>query len=163
MLVATSVTAPSLKPRECQAAWCPAETGTRVAFFYGTLYAMAVGAGGIRACVFPMAGDQFDATDATEAKRKLAAPNWYFIAITTGNLVGVSGLVYAQARLGWSWGYGIPAAVTAVAALAFFAGAPLYRHQRVAPGSTPVTRVAQVLVAAARNWRAPAQNSSGFS
>jgi len=129
-----------------------------VGFFYCALYLMALGAGGIRACVFPMAGDQFDATDACEAKRKLFKPNWYFIAITTGNLVGVSGIVYAQATLGWSWGYGIAAAFTAFATLAFFGGAPLYRNQLVSRGC-PLTRVAQVLVAAARNSRAPAPSA----
>lgn len=115
---------------------------------------MALGGGGIRACVFPMAGDQFDVSDPSEAKRKLSKPNWWFITITSGNLVGVTCIVYAQARLGWSWGYGIPAAVTSIWTLAFLCGAPLYRNQRIS--GSPLTRVAQVLVAAARNWRVTA-------
>lgn len=129
-----------------------------MAFFYCSLYLMALGAGGIRACVFPLAGDQFDVTDPSEAKRKQSKAHWWFVAINSGNLVGVCCLVYAQARLGWSWGYGIPAAVTALWTLVFFAGAPLYRNQVVS--GSPLTRVAQVLIASARKWRVtvPAQS-----
>jgi peptide/histidine transporter 3/4 len=62
-------------------------------------------------------------------------------------------LVYVQTHVGWGWGFGIPAVVMAVAVGTFFLGAPLYRHQR--PGGSPLTRIAQVIVAAARKWRVP--------
>jgi peptide/histidine transporter 3/4 len=62
-------------------------------------------------------------------------------------------LVYVQTHVGWGWGFGIPAVVMAIAVGTFFLGAPLYRHQR--PGGSPLTRIAQVLVAAARKWRVP--------
>lgn len=137
VLVSASVTLPSLRPKECQAgaASCAPATGTAAAFFYSTLYLMALGAGGVKACVYPFAGDQFDVTDPREARRRLSCPNGWFVTITSGNVMAMSFLVYTQGSLGWSWGYGVPAAVTAIWTVVYFCGVPLYRHQVIpAPG-----------------------------
>lgn len=153
VLVSASMTLPSLRPKECQAgaASCAPATGTAAAFFYSTLYLMALGAGGVKACVYPFAGDQFDVTDPREARRRLSCPNGWFVTITSGNVMAMSFLVYTQGSLGWSWGYGVPAAVTAIWTVVYFCGVPLYRHQVMAGSS--LTRHAQVLVCSARNWR----------
>ncbi|KAG0596117.1 hypothetical protein M758_UG225700 [Ceratodon purpureus] len=156
--VTMSVTVPALKPPECKGVGpgpnnlCPSATKLQVGFFYFALYLMAVGAGGIKSCVTAFAGDQFDILDPVEAKRKMSFPNWWFVSISFGTMLSVSLLVYTQDTIGWSWGYGIPTAIAGLATLFYFICTPLYRTHHIRGGS-PFTRVAQVLVSAARNWR----------
>ncbi|CAA6669449.1 unnamed protein product [Spirodela intermedia] len=69
-----------------------------------------------------------------------------------GALVASSVLVWIQMNVGWGWGFGIPAVTMAVAVIFFFSGTRLYRHQK--PGGSPLTRIAQILVASFRNWNA---------
>ena len=49
--------------------------------------------------------------------------------------------------------------VMAVAVVSFFVGTPLYRHQK--PGGSPLTRIAQVIVASFRKYgvKIPADKS----
>ncbi|XP_024377725.1 protein NRT1/ PTR FAMILY 8.2 [Physcomitrium patens] len=156
--VTMSVTLPALKPPECNGLtadltkFCRPATKLQRGFFYFALYLMAMGAGGIKSCVTAFAGDQFDITDPVEAKRKMSFPNWWFVSISFGTMLSVSLLVYVQDTIGWTWGYGIPTGIAGLATLIFFIGTPLYRTHHIRGGS-PFTRVAQVLVSAARNWR----------
>lgn len=132
---------------------CPPATKLQIGFFYFALYMMAMGAGGIKSCVSAFAGDQFDESDPVEAKRKMSFPNWWFVSISFGTMLSVSMLVYVQDTIGWSWGYGIPTAISGLATMAYFIGTPMFRTHIMRSGS-PFTRVAQVIVSAARNWRA---------
>ena len=86
--------------------------------------------------------------DDGERRSKSSFFNWFYLSINIGALVASSVLVNVQVRYGWGWGFGIPAVVMAIAVGSFFVGTPLYRHQR--PGGSPLTRIAQVVVAAAR-------------
>lgn len=95
--------------------------------------------------------DQFDESDASEKKRKSSFFNWFYFSINIGSLVASSVLVWIQTDVGWSWGFGIPAVAMAVAVVSFFLGTPLYRHQK--PGGSPLTRIAQVIVASVSKSR----------
>lgn len=117
---------------------------------------MALGAGGIKSCVAGFAGDQFDLGDVKENKRKMSFMNWWFVSISFGTMLSVSCLVWIQITMGWSWGYGIPAVISAVATGAYLIGTPLYRNQK--PTGSPLTRVAQVIIAAIRKWNAKLPN-----
>lgn len=150
-----SVSLPSLKPPDCETSAlssniCQRATRGQICFFYFSLYLMALGAGGIKSCVTAFAGDQFDNGDVHEARRKMSFPNWWFVSISFGTMLSVSILVYVQDNVGWSWGYGVPTAITGLATLAYLMGTPLYRHQ--IPCGSPLTRVAQVFVSAVRKW-----------
>ncbi|VAH72053.1 unnamed protein product [Triticum turgidum subsp. durum] len=123
--------------------------GQTAAVFVG-LYLVALGTGGIKPCVSSFGADQFDEHDDGERRSKSSFFNWFYFSINIGALVASSVLVYVQERFGWGWGFGIPAVVMLIAVGSFFVGTPLYRHQR-ARGS-PLTRIAQVLVAATRKW-----------
>jgi solute carrier family 15 (peptide/histidine transporter), member 3/4 len=128
-------------------------TEAQSAAVFVALYLIALGTGGIKPCVSSFGADQFDENDEAEKKSKSSFFNWFYFSINIGALVASSVLVYVQTHVGWGWGFGIPAVVMAVAVGSFFFGTPLYRHQK--PGGSPITRVAQVLVAAVRKWNVP--------
>jgi peptide/histidine transporter 3/4 len=118
---------------------------------FAALYMIVLGTGGIKPCVPSFRADQFDESDARERRSKRSFFNWFYFSINIGALMASSVLVYVQTHVGWGWGFGIPAVVMAVAVGTFFLGAPLYRHQR--PGGSLLTRITQVLIAAAHKWR----------
>ncbi|KAL2900980.1 Protein NRT1/ PTR FAMILY 8.1 [Bienertia sinuspersici] len=119
---------------------------TAVAFV--ALYLIALGTGGIKPCVSSFGADQFDETDDKERKKKSSFFNWFYFSINVGALIASTVLVWVQTNVGWGWGFGIPAAAMAVAVVSFFSGSSLYRLQK--PGGSPLTRIAQVLVATFR-------------
>ncbi|RRT83091.1 hypothetical protein B296_00013445 [Ensete ventricosum] len=135
-----------LKPA-CQNGVCHPTTAQSAAFFV-SLYIIALGTGGIKPCVSSFGADQFDESDESEKKRKSSFFNWFYFTINVGSLVASTVIVWVQTYVGWGWGFGIPAVVMAVAVASFFFGTPLYRHQK--PGGSPLTRIAQVVVA---SWR----------
>ena len=155
VFVTMAVSFPSLKPPSCEklgdnSIYCPPASTAQVGFFYFALYLMALGAGGIKSNVSAFAGDQFDKTDAVESRRKISFLNWWLVSISFGTMLSVSLFVYVEENVGWSWGYGAATFVTSIASLLFFAGTPSYRH--LTPAGSPLTRVAQVIVAAIRKW-----------
>ncbi|KAL6626710.1 hypothetical protein ACP70R_030436 [Stipagrostis hirtigluma subsp. patula] len=135
-------------------------TETQTAAVFVALYLIALGTGGIKPCVSSFGADQFDEHDEGERRSKSSFFNWFYFSINIGALVASTVLVYVQTHVGWGWGFGIPAVVMAIAVVSFFIGTPLYRHQR--PGGSPLTRIAQVLVASVRKWSVavPADSSA---
>ncbi|CAL9178859.1 unnamed protein product [Musa hybrid cultivar] len=123
-------------------------TTAQTAVVFVALYLIALGTGGIKPCVSSFGADQFDESDESEKKRKSSFFNWFYFSINIGALIASSVLVWIQNNVGWGWGFGIPAVVMAIAVVSFFLGTPLYRHQK--PGGSPITRVAQVIVASLR-------------
>ncbi|RZS08780.1 hypothetical protein BHM03_00039798 [Ensete ventricosum] len=115
---------------------------------FTALYLIALGTGGIKPCVSSFGADQFDESDESEKKRKSSFFNWFYFSINIGGLIASSVLVWIQTNVGWGWGFGIPAVVMAIAVVSFFMGTRLYRHQK--PGGSPLTRIAQVMVASLR-------------
>jgi peptide/histidine transporter 3/4 len=77
--------------------------------------------------------------------------NWFYFIISIGSLISVTVFVYIQDNVGFAWGFGIPAAIMAIAIVIFFAGSSLYRYKL--PQGSPLTRIAQVVVAASRKCR----------
>jgi peptide/histidine transporter 3/4 len=95
--------------------------------------------------------DQFDENNEGEMKKKTSFFNWFYFSINVGALFSSTVLVYIQDNVSWGWGFGVPAVAMGVAIVFFFIGTPLYRHQK--PVGSPLTSIAQVLVAAVRKWR----------
>ncbi|XP_072961202.1 protein NRT1/ PTR FAMILY 8.1-like [Typha angustifolia] len=148
-LLTMSASVKGLKP-PCQGGVCdPTNAQTAVVFI--ALYLIALGTGGIKPCVSSFGADQFDESDKSEKRRKSSFFNWFYLSINIGALVAASVLVWIQTNVGWGWGFGIPAVVMAIAVVSFFLGTPLYRHQK--PGGSPITRIAQVIVASLRKYR----------
>ncbi|KAE8812945.1 Peptide transporter PTR5 [Hordeum vulgare] len=133
--------------------------GQTAAVFVG-LYLVALGTGGIKPCVSSFGADQFDEHDESERRSKSSFFNWFYLSINIGALVASSVVVNVeeQDHYGWGWGFVIPAVAVAIAVRSFFVGTPLYRHQ--CPGGNPLTRIAQVLVAATRKLGVPVDGSA---
>jgi len=150
VLLTISASVPGLKPHCKQSDHnCHVTTG-QTGVFYLAIYIIALGTGGIKPCVSSFGADQFDETDDVEKKKKSSFFNWFYFSINIGALVASSVLVWVQENVGWEWGFGIPTVAMGIAVCSFFSGTRLYRHQK--PGGSPLTRIAQVLVASFRKW-----------
>ncbi|XP_002972318.2 protein NRT1/ PTR FAMILY 8.2 [Selaginella moellendorffii] len=151
VLLTLSASVPSLKPPSCVGDVCPGASPGQIGSFYLALYLVALGTGGIKPCVSSFGADQFDDEDLSEKKYMTVFFNWFYFSINVGAMIASTFLVYIQQSVNWAWGFGIPAAAMGIAIVGFFIGSKQYRHQK--PGGSPLTRIAQVIVAAIRNWR----------
>lgn len=119
------------------------------AVFYAGLYLVALG-GALQPVMVSFGADQFDVeADEEERGRQSSFFNWFYLSINVGSLVGGTVLVWVQSAHGWRLGYGIPALLSVVAVALFLAGTGAYRRHQP-PGGSPLTRIVQVVVAAAR-------------
>lgn len=125
--------------------------GHRKAAFFLALYILSVGEGGHRPCVQTFAADQFDEESPEERKKKSSFFNWWYVGLVVGSTFAVFVVIYVQDNIGWGMSFGILAGVLAAAIILFLAGVKKYRRQ--VPVGSPLTRIAQVVVAAARKWR----------
>lgn len=150
VLLTLSASLKSLRPPTCasSASTCIAAHGVQLAVLYISLYLIALGNGGIKPNVSSFGADQFDEHDAKEWKHMPSFFNWFYFIISIGSLISVTVFVYIQDNVGFAWGFGIPASLMAIAITVFFAGASLYRYKL--PSGSPLTRIAQVVVAALR-------------
>ncbi|XP_061350167.1 protein NRT1/ PTR FAMILY 8.3-like isoform X2 [Gastrolobium bilobum] len=143
-----SASVPALKPAECLGSECPPTTPAQYAVFYFGLYVIALGTGGVKACVSSFGADQFDDTDPKESVKKGSFFNWFYFSIDLGAVISCSLIVWIQDNAGWGLGFGIPALIMGLSIGSFFLGTPLYRFQK--PGGSPITRICQVLLASFR-------------
>ncbi|XP_052207465.1 protein NRT1/ PTR FAMILY 5.2-like [Diospyros lotus] len=155
-----AVSVPGIKPPQCSAAAAAVQSGDckkastlQLAVFYGALYTLAVGIGVAKPNTSTMAADQFDEFEPKEKDQKLSFFNWWTFSVSIGTLFANTVLVYIQDNVGWTLGYGLPTAGLAVSILIFLAGTPFYRPR--VPTGSPFTRMAKVIVAAARKWKVP--------
>ncbi|KAG6426679.1 hypothetical protein SASPL_110906 [Salvia splendens] len=126
-------------------------------YLYVVLYVTAFGAAGIRPCVSSFGADQFDERSRDYKKHLDRFFNFFYLSVTVGAIVAFTVIVYIQIKHGWGSAFGSLAVAMAISNLVFFIGTPLYRHRL--PGGSPLTRVAQVLVAAFRKRKASFQSS----
>ena len=114
----------------------------------GPLYLVALGNGGIKPCVCALGADQFDAADPVERLTKGSFFNWYYFSVNIGSLLSATVVVWVQDNIGWGLGFAISAVFMLTGLPVFVAGRKVYRYQRVE--GSPLTRVSQVVVAAAQ-------------
>ncbi|KAI4323542.1 hypothetical protein L6164_023139 [Bauhinia variegata] len=116
--------------------------------FFLALYVLSIGDGGHRPCVQTFAADQFDEDTPEERHAKSSFFNWWYLGIVFGSVTSVFVVVYLQDKIGWGVGFGVMAGVLAFALVMFLLGVKRYRKE--GPTGSPITKVAQVFVAAAR-------------
>ncbi|KAF7839443.1 protein NRT1/ PTR FAMILY 6.1 [Senna tora] len=129
----------------------------QMTYLYAVLYITGFGAAGIRPCVSSFGADQFDERSKDYKSHLDRFFNLFYLSVTIGAIVAFSAVVYIQMKSGWGSAFGTLAIAMAVSNLVFFIGTPLYRHRL--PGGSPLTRVAQVLVAAFRKRNASFSSS----
>lgn len=116
------------------------------------LYITGFGAAGIRPCVSSFGADQFDERSRDYQSHLDRFFNFFYLSVTVGAIVAFTAVVYIQMKHGWGSAFGSLAIAMGMSNMVFFLGTPLYRHRL--PGGSPLTRVAQVLVAAFRKRKA---------
>ncbi|EOX93786.1 hypothetical protein SCA6_014183 [Theobroma cacao] len=119
------------------------------AILYTGLYAMAAGAGGVKAALPAHGADQLD-----HSKQRLISAffNWYFFSLCFGGLIASTVMIWIEENLGWNWSFKISVVALSVALFIFSMGFPIYRYKR--PGGSPLTRIYKVLASAIRNRKA---------
>lgn len=156
-LLTLAVSLPSLKPPPCGANTkdpnCTTKaTSLQLGVFFAALYILAIGTGGTKPNISTIGADQFDDFDPKERGHKLSFFNWWMFSIFFGTLFANTILVYIQDTIGWTLGYALPTLGLAISIAIFVSGTPFYRHKL--PSGGPFTKMARVLVAATRKWRA---------
>ncbi|KAG2706390.1 hypothetical protein I3760_05G102000 [Carya illinoinensis] len=106
----------------------------------------------IRPCVSSFGADQFDERSKDYKSHLDRFFNFFYLSVTIGAIVAFTAVVYIQMKHGWGSAFGSLAIAMGISNMAFFIGTPMYRHRL--PGGSPLTRVAQVLVAAFRKRNA---------
>ncbi|OMO59816.1 Proton-dependent oligopeptide transporter family [Corchorus olitorius] len=122
-------------------------------YLYTVLYITAFGAAGIRPCVSSFGADQFDERSKDYKTLLDRFFNFFYLSVTIGAIVAFTLVVYIQIERGWGAAFGSLAIAMGLSNILFFVGTPLYRHRL--PGGSPLTRVAQVLVAAFKKRNVP--------
>ncbi|XP_059666820.1 protein NRT1/ PTR FAMILY 5.1 [Cornus florida] len=151
VLLTMAVSIKFLKP-SCSNGICSKASTSQVAFFYSSLYIIAVGAGGTKPNISTFGADQFDDFNPHEKKLKVSFFNWWMFSSFIGALVATLGLVYIQENLGWGLGYGIPTAGILLSLIIFYIGTPMYRH-KVRKSKSPAGDLLRVPIAAFANRR----------
>lgn len=126
-------------------------------YLYTVLYITAFGAAGIRPCVSSFGADQFDERSRDYKAHLDRFFNFFYLSVTVGAIAAFTMVVYIQMKRGWASAFGSLAIAMGISNVVFFLGTPLYRHRL--PGGSPLTRVAQVLVAAFRKRNVPFSSS----
>lgn len=131
---------------------CEPAKSWQMIYLYTALYITGFGAAGIRPCVSSFGADQFDERSEDYKTRLDRFFNFFYLSVTVGAIVAFTLVVYIQMTRGWGSAFGSLAIAMGISNMLFFLGTPLYRHRL--PGGSPLTRVAQVLVAAFRKRKA---------
>lgn len=149
-LMIISVSVGNLQPN------CPAEdftcpslekSGGFIAFLFA-LYMVALGAGCLRTSLATLGADQFDIEDPEEKRQIRSYFNWFFFSMSVGAMIAMMAVVYVAQSVSWFWAYTIMGIAMFLSTTCIVAGAGYYRHRK--PQGSPLTRMAQVIVAAIR-------------
>eukprot|EP00252_Welwitschia_mirabilis_P018946 TRINITY_DN4258_c0_g1_i1.p1 TRINITY_DN4258_c0_g1~~TRINITY_DN4258_c0_g1_i1.p1 ORF type:complete len:563 (+),score=58.40 TRINITY_DN4258_c0_g1_i1:292-1980(+) len=150
-ILTIAATLPELSPPPCSNHHeCKSATALQMAVLYIALYLIAMGTGGLKSSVSGFGADQFDESDEKEKSQMDSFFNRFFFCISIGSLLAVTVLVYIQDNAGRSWGYGICASCMLVAIMVFLGATKKYRFKKTGASGSPLTQIAQVLVA---SWR----------
>lgn len=139
---------------------CEPAKSWQMLYLYIVLYVTAFGAAGIRPCVSSFGADQFDERSKDYKAHLDRFFNFFYLSVTVGAIMAFTMVVYIQMKHGWGSAFASLAIAMAISNVVFFVGTPLYRHRL--PGGSPLTRVAQVLVAAFRKRNVPFSSSDSI-
>ncbi|KAG8085693.1 hypothetical protein GUJ93_ZPchr0010g9268 [Zizania palustris] len=164
-LLAFSSTFASSQSRQCS-------DGRRVcrpssmqtAFFYVSLYLVAIAQGGHKPCVQAFGADQFDATDPGESSSRSSFFNWWYLGLCASGAVTVALMSYVQDNVGWGIGFGVPCMVMLLALVVFLLGTRTYRFYDGGSGAAhgKVASTFSLVGKAVRAWRKRSRDGGAF-
>lgn len=150
MLVLTLTAAIStLHPPECgkeAGSTCSGPTAFQLVFLFSSFVLLIIGASGIRPCNLAFGADQFNPNTESGRKGINSFFNWYYFTFTFAMMISITIIVYVQSDVNWGIGLGIPAFLMLLSCAFFFIGTRIY--VKVKPEGSPLTSIAQVVVAA---------------
>ncbi|KAJ0844961.1 putative proton-dependent oligopeptide transporter family, MFS transporter superfamily [Helianthus annuus] len=123
--------------------------GNAVLLFFG-IYMLAVGGAGVKAALPSHGADQFDEKDPKEATQMSTFFNGLLLGLAVGGSVSLTCFVWVQVNKGYDRGFGLSLIAMFLGAIIFISGLPRYRIY-VVQGSSAITELLQVYVAAIRN------------
>ncbi|KAF3638896.1 putative E3 ubiquitin-protein ligase-like [Capsicum annuum] len=145
---------PKYKPPLCNildpTSNCEKVDGKNAALLYVALYLVALGSAGIKSSLPSHGADQFDDKDKKEAIQMSSFFNWLLLAVCLGGSISTTFIVWIQEHKGWDWGFFVSTLAMFLGAIIFCVGLPWYRIF-VIKGSSAITEIFQVYVAAIRN------------
>ncbi|CAM0955384.1 unnamed protein product [Alopecurus aequalis] len=106
-------------------AWPPSFLQT--AFFYVSLYLVAIAQSGHKPCVQAFGADQFNATDPRESLSQNSFFNWWYFGICASATVTMALMSYVQDNVSWGVGFGVPCLAMMLALVVFLLGTRAYR------------------------------------
>lgn len=130
---------------------CEPISAVGAAIFYLSIYLIAFGNGGYQPTIATFGRDQFDEMDPSESSSKVTFFSYFYIALNAGSLFSNTILVYYEDSGEWVIGFWTSTGAAVIALLFFLVGTPRYRYFK--PSGNPLTRIAQVFVAAVRKWK----------
>ncbi|KHN11611.1 Nitrate transporter 1.5 [Glycine soja] len=142
-----------LKPSGCgdKELQCGSHSSYQTAFFYLSIYLVALGNGGYQPNIATFGADQFDEGDPKERLSKVAFFSYFYLALNLGSLFSNTILDYFEDKGQWTLGFWASAGSAAIALILFLCGTRRYRYFK--PVGNPLPRVGQVFVAAAKKWK----------
>uniref|UniRef100_A0A6N2M883 Major facilitator superfamily (MFS) profile domain-containing protein n=1 Tax=Salix viminalis TaxID=40686 RepID=A0A6N2M883_SALVM len=160
VLMLTAAIATMHPPKCAPGVACVGPTTWQLAFLLSGFAFLVIGAGGIRPCNLAFGADQFNPNTESGKRGITSFFNWYYFTFTFAVMVSVTVIVYVQSNVSWALGLGIPAFLMLLSCVMFFVGTRIYVV--VKPQGSPITTVAQVIVAATkkRGVEVPDDNSA---
>ncbi|KAL3534309.1 hypothetical protein ACH5RR_002770 [Cinchona calisaya] len=140
-----------LHPPQCgdgddQTGNCYGATSWQMAFLLSSFGLLVIGASGIRPCNLAFGADQFNPKTESGRRGTNSFFNWYYFTYTFAAMVSLTIIVYVQSNVSWSLGLAIPTILMFGSCVLFFAGTRIY--VKLMPEGSPLTSIAQVIVAA---------------
>uniref|UniRef100_A0ACD5WPK9 Uncharacterized protein n=1 Tax=Avena sativa TaxID=4498 RepID=A0ACD5WPK9_AVESA len=127
-----------------------------VAFFYTSLYLIAIARGIDKPCGVAFAADQFDPDHPRERVTRSSLFNWWYFSIAIGMAAAIAMISYIQENVGWGIGFGMLCGIMLCSFFVFLLGSPTYRIYAPTPGNeSPFTRLGCGLVALAKSSSFP--------
>ncbi|XP_047061059.1 protein NRT1/ PTR FAMILY 5.10-like [Lolium rigidum] len=154
MLTASSM-APTPRPHEptaCQdasAACSPPASPARTAFFYATIYLVALAQGFHKPNAQALGADQFPTSAPEGVASRSSFFNWLHFSMSWGYIVAVVALSYMQDNVGWAAGFGASWSMMLVSLSVFLLGTRMYRADRPRDGRA-LSRLTKTFAATAR-------------
>ncbi|XP_010428072.1 PREDICTED: protein NRT1/ PTR FAMILY 5.13-like [Camelina sativa] len=123
------------------------------AFFFFSLYLVAIGQSGHKPCVQAFGADQFDEKNLQEYSDRSSFFNWWFLTICAGISLAILVVVYIQEYVSWALGFGIPCVFMVISLALFVFGRRSYRYskRRQEEEANPFTRIGRVFFVAFKN------------
>lgn len=125
---------------------CEGQSSLEMAFFYISLYLIALGSGGYEPALATLGSDQFDEKDPDDKSSKIKFYSYYYVATNLGSLFSETALAYLEDSGKWVLSFWISAS-SSFAALVFLVSG-MVRYRVFMPTGNPLTSFCQVIVAA---------------